>query len=239
MVLAALLGLALAGCAQRPATASSDARLASLRPGLNCAPDPLPGQLPPVSAVVDSAGLLLSLAELVNVDDAVHGTVLLTLEFARDGTNILRDVVARSTSVAVADSVQRLVFAARRQVDEGDQRWGVRLEVELSESVGLRLTRRELCQPRLRDATQEMALTAGQPIGTRYRGTVRERVVQVRAHVNEMGLITSATIARGELPGGSLDHQLMQHLRQFLFHPATVDGNPTGAWIEIPIRVRG
>lgn len=192
-----------------------------------------------MDTVVDSAMLAAAVDELRRQDPAPTGHVLLTLAFDRDGMNIRRNVIEHNTAPLVADSIQRLVFAACRQVDDTEEEWGVRLRVDLEEPIRLRIGQRELCPPVARDRQIEEAIQGFNPAGVRYRGGVRERIIHVRALVNERGIITSTHIERGELRGSSLERSLSEYLRQFLFQAATVDGVPTASWVVIPVRIPG
>jgi hypothetical protein len=202
-----------------------------------CVVETIPETLPNADMVVDSAELASGVLQMLRADPPPAGHVLLTLEFGVDGVNIRRDVLEHSTGPLVADSIQKLVFAARRQVEESEEAWGVRLRLDLAEGVAMRVGRREFCPPMPRDRSIEEAMQSYTPAGVRYRGGRRERVVPMRAYVNSSGFITSAHIARGVLRGSSLESGLVNFLRQFLFEPATLDGLPTGAWVEIPVRV--
>jgi hypothetical protein len=198
-----------------------------------------PQVLPGVDTVVDSVMLATAVRELRSGEPAPAGHVLLTLAFDPEGVNIRREVIEHGTGPLVADSIQRLVFAARRQAPEAEQEWGVRLRVEVGEQIAMRIGRREFCPPVARDRRLDAAMHSLTPAGVRHRGLRRERVVHMRALVNEAGHISSAHIARGELRGSSLERDLAQHLRQFLFEPATIDRVPTPAWVEIPLRLQG
>lgn len=220
--------------------ARSELLLSSTAPrSTGCVVESLPEELPGVDVVVDSAMLAAALGELRHQGTAPTGYVLLTLAFDRQGLNIRRQVIEHSTAPHVADSVQQLVFAARRQVGEAEREWGVRLRVDLEESIRMRVGQREFCPAVARDRAIEEAMRGFNPVGVRYRGGVRERTVHVRALVSEIGIISSAHIVRGELRGSGLERSLAEYLRQFLFQPATIDGFPVGSWVVIPVRIPG
>ncbi len=235
-----LLLLSACGLSRSPAPDRREQLLTSTSPrSVSCVVESYPAELPSVDAVVDSARLAAAVDELRRADPPASGYVLLTLGFDRDGVNIRRDVIEHSTRPLVADSVQRLVFAARRQVNEAEQEWGVRLRIDLTEPITFRVGRREFCPPIARDRAMDEAMRGIHFMGPQYRGGIRTRVVHMRALVSELGIITSAHVVRGELRGSSLERNVADYLRQFLFTPATIDGVPTSAWIEIPVRVRG
>jgi hypothetical protein len=232
--------LMLAACG-RTAEPPPDARFPTLSPrGPLCAPDPYPQVLPAADAVVDSARLARAVKALVEADPARAGYVLLTVEFDRSGFLYRRDVLEHDTPRAVADSVWRLVDAARREAAESDTEWGVRLRVDVASPPALEVGRREFCRPVPRNPDLYRAIQSYSPPGVRVRPRerVQLRTVHVRAYVDDLGTVTAASIVRGELSGGELERHIFRFLQQFLFQPATIDGEPTGAWLELPVIVR-
>jgi hypothetical protein len=232
--------LVLAGCG-RTAEPPADTRFPMLSPrGPLCAPDPYPQVLPAVDAVVDSARVARAVRVLVEADPARAGYVLLTVEFDRSGFLYHRDVLEHSTPRAVADSVWRLVDSARREAAESDTEWGVRLRVDVASPARLAIGRREFCRPVPRNPELYRAIQSYSPPGVRVRPRerVQLRTVHVRAYVDDLGTVTAANIVRGDLSGGELERHIFRFLQQFLFQPATIDGEPTGAWVELPVIVR-
>lgn len=205
---------------------------------IGCQVERDPEQLPAVDAVVDSAMLAASVRELSHPEPLDPGYVLLTLTYDREGINVRRDIIEHNIRPLMADSVQRLVFAARRQVEETEREWGVRLRVDVAEPVMLRVGRREFCPPVPRSREVAEAMERTHLMAPRFRRGARERVVHMRALVGERGIITSAHVARGELRGSTVERELAEYLRQFLFTPATLDGVPTSGWVTIPVRIR-
>jgi hypothetical protein len=226
-------------CATRQGSSASPDELLSSSPlrSAVCVVEPTPGQLPRADVIVDSAALSAGIRDLLDSDPPPTGHVLLSFAFDREGLNARRDVLEHSTRALIADSIQKLAFAARRQVEESDEPWGVRLRLDLTDPVSMRVGRREFCPPVARSTEMETAMSRYSPSGVRYRGGRRERLVQMRAYVNESGFITNATVTRGVLSGSSVEHNIANYLRQFLFQPATLDGRPVGAWVQIPVRV--
>jgi len=239
-VLAALAAFTLGACGAR-AGAPDRAELLSTAASRStaCTVEADPGELPPADAVVDSAALVAGLRALGDAQDGKGGHVLLTLAFDREGLNVRREVIEQSIGSLAADSVQRAVFAARRELPAAPEPWGVRLRVDLGDSLTLRIGRREYCPPAARSPELDAAMHRLQPMSVTYRSGVRERVLQVRARVSEAGVITATQIARGELQGSATERNINDFLRQYLFEPATIDGVPAPAWIEIPVRIRG
>ncbi len=202
-----------------------------------CVVEDTPQQLPHADLIVDSAAFAAGVRDLLRSDVPPTGHVLLSFAFDRQGLNARRDVLEHSTRALIADSIQKLAFANRRQVEEADQPWGVRLRLDLTDPVSMRVGRRAFCPPVARNTEMEQAISRYSPSGVRYRSGRRERLVHMRAYVNEAGFITNAALARGILSGSSIEHNIVNYLRQFLFLPATLDGEPVGAWVQIPVRV--
>jgi hypothetical protein len=228
------------GAGREPAAQPAAQLLSSAAPrSTRCVVEQATTALPAADAVVDSAALVEAVRALRSGDAPPTGHVLLTLAFDRDGANVRRDVLEHSTRPIIADSVQRLVFASRREVDAGESEWGVRLRVELGAAPELRVGRRLYCPPVPRDQRVESMMQGIHPIGSRFRRGVRERTVLVRAQVDEMGIVGSARIERGELSGSAMELEITNYLRQFFFSPATLDDVPTVSYVMIPVRIRG
>jgi hypothetical protein len=238
MILVALL--AVTGCASaRPNGPQREELLTAAPHGGACVPESTPAELPAVDLAVDSAMLHSSLEALLAAAPAPTGYVLLSLAWDERGLSVRRDILEYSTTRAVADSVRLLVFAARRYMEESEREWGVRLRVELNGHPGYTVGRREYCPPDPRSPAMRDAMQSYVPAGDRARrGGGRLRTVHMRAFVTELGTISTGGVLRGELPGSTLERNIVQYLRSFLFAPATVDGQATGAWVEIPVRVR-
>lgn len=203
-----------------------------------CGPEPEPAHLPAVDAVVDSARLADAVADLGGGDPARAGHVVLSLEFDEVGVMMHRDILEHSTSRAVADSVWRLVRAVGRDAGEAATQWGVRLRVDVAAPVELTVARREFCRPVPRNPRLQEAMQTYSRPGVRVRRGERVETVHMRVRISDLGTVTAAAIVRGRLTGGALEHELFRFLQQFLFYPATIDGAPTDAWVEIPVHVR-
>jgi hypothetical protein len=237
---AALLALALAagGCALRGEDSLQREQLLSEIPAnrLGCVVETEPRILPPANRLVDSVALTSELATLRDAEEAT-GHVLISLAYDRAGINIRRDLLEHSTTPLIADSVQRMVFAARQEQEEAIAEWGARLRIDFTEPITLRVGRRESCPPDPRDRQLREAVEGAVPQGLRLRRGTRDRRVVMRTLVNEAGLVVRSQIVRGDLGGSTLERDLDRFLRQFLFVPATIDGQPVAAWLEIPLRV--
>lgn len=197
-----------------------------------------PTTLPSAAELVDAASLSSAVRQLRGADGApVRGEVLLSLEYDPAGVNVRRDVIEHDLAPVLADSMQRLVFAARRQVPAEDAPWGVRLRVTMGDSVGLGVERRIYCPPRPRNRELEWEVRESQTSGMRYRGGRRERTVFMRLLVHPAGYVQNATIYRGGASGGDLERNLFNFIRQYSFHPATLDGVPVPGELVVPVRV--
>ncbi len=236
-----LVLLVVAGCGQtppRPAEAGRPGAVLPLARGPLCGPETEPATLPNVNAVVDSVRLTRDVRDLLAGDAARAGYVLLSLEFDEVGVMMDRDVLEHSTPRVVADSVWSLVREIGRDAPEAATQWGVRLRVVVADAVELTVARREFCRPVARDPRMHEVMQTYSRPGVRVNRGVRVQTVHVAALVSDLGTITATTIIRGGLAGGALERELFLFLQQFLFHPATVDGVPRDAWVEIPVHVR-
>jgi hypothetical protein len=235
----ALILLAACG-SSRPAPVDRSAVLLSEAPPARAACTVLetPATLPQPAALVDTARLATSIGELrASRTDTLSGFVLLSLQYDPTGQNVRRQVIEHTVPPTVADSVQRLVFAALRQLPERSDSLHMRLRVNLGEAVHLQTGRSEYCPPWPRDPRLESALYGAQATGLRYRSGTRERVVLVRAWVEPAGYISGGRFVRGAPPSQTLEQDVIRYLRQFSFHPARIDGIPVGGFIDIPVRI--
>jgi hypothetical protein len=239
LIAAVAAGSLLAACSgvnQRP---REEALLSAVPARLvQCAPEPHPVELPAVDAVLDSARLDRVVGDLLQADTVVStGYVLVTLEFDEQGRSTRRSVIEHSALGPVADSIQRMLFSLRRDVDEADTTWGVRVRLDLGDRILMRTGRREFCPPVPRDRRLASAMEGYNPVGFRFRGGVGERIVHMRSLIGTTGNVETSHMERGGLQGSQLERDIALHLRQFLFTPATVDGFDTPAWVTIPVRI--
>jgi hypothetical protein len=205
---------------------------------VQCAPEAHPVELPAVDAVLDSARLDRAIRDMLQADTvASGGYVLLTLEFDQQGLSTRRSVIEHTRTPTLADSIQRMLFTVRREVENADSTWGVRVRLDLGDRILMRTGRREFCPPVPLDRRLVAAMEGYNPVGFRYRGGVAERVVHMRALISAAGNVAASHMDRGGLQGSQLERNIGLHLRQFLFTPATVDGFDTPAWVIIPVRI--
>jgi hypothetical protein len=203
-----------------------------------CTLESFPQQLPAASALMDTASLTTAIRELRRGAAIDSGSVLLSLGFEPDGVNIRRDVLRHTLSPLVADSIQKLVFAARRTAPTAEQPWGARLRIGLGGEVSYGVERREYCPPRPRDRELESAMEEFMGTGLRSRGGRLERTVLLRVLVNPGGSVAEARVIRGEASGGTLERNLTDFIRRYLFEPASLDGMPVPGHIDVPVRIR-
>lgn len=202
-----------------------------------CVPDSTLAALPDVAALVDVDALASGVAGLRD-QAAGGGEVVLTLEYEPDGTNIRREVVRHTATPALADSVQKLFFAARRQAPRAAAPWGVRLRVPLAQPAAYAVERREYCPPRPRSRELQFAMETPVAPGTRYRGGIRERTVLVRVRVHPAGYVHSASLLRGADRGAEFERDLYNTVRRYSFYPAMLDGQPVYGEVTVPVRIR-
>lgn len=228
-----------AGCAGAgaPPVPSPGAEL-SMRVA-QCGAEPLAEAPPSVAELLDTARLTGAIAGLLEGAEQQEGEVLLTLWYQPDGLNLRRDLIAHRLTPVLADSVQKLVFASLRTAPAREQPWGVRLYLSAGRETRYALMPREQCPPRPRSRALEAEMASFLGTGVRYRQGTRERVVVMQVTVHPLGYVTDARVVRGDLSGGGLERQLRDHLRQFTFDPASIDGVPVQGQLLVPVRVRG
>jgi protein TonB len=73
------------------------------------------------------------------------------------------------------------------------------------------------------------------PVALRQRV---EGVVEIRAFVNEQGVVTETQLQRGIAGRVGLNEAAIENVRQRRYKPATRDGEPTGAWVTVRVEFR-
>jgi hypothetical protein len=223
------------GAGQESAVSIADAGVRAA--GRECAPEGYPASLPPLAALADTARLSPWL-EALGGGEGATGEVVLSLWYEPEGLNIRREVIAHSTTAEAADSIQKLVFASLGTAPVRERPWGARLRVHVGPTPAFSLERREFCPPRPRNTRLEADMAGYIGTGVRYRNRQRERVELVEVTVHPAGYVAEARIAREALRGSQLEYQVRDLVRQFSFHPASVDGFPVYGSIRIPVRLR-
>jgi hypothetical protein len=234
-----LLALPLVACG-RPAQSLAGTPLdMHVRSQLRCEQDATSVPIERPGEVLDEKRLAREVRELLDAGERSAGEVLLTLEFDPEGLNTRRAVLAHDLSPALADSVQKLVFAALDPGPAVGRDWGVRLRISAAPEVRLALEPRDYCPPQPFSARLEAAIREFHATGGRFRPGRRERVVLVEVTVSSTGYVIRSRLLRGAVLDGGIEQALTEHLRQFAFRPATIDGYPVRGTLLIPVRVRG
>ncbi len=227
------------GCVAAPLQSAAPSEAGSVvRQLRRCIPEEFPPKLPQAALLVNTRSLTPAIRELQEAAKVDSGSVILSLAYERDGLNIRRDVLRHTVPQLVADSIQKLVFANPRTPTTAGQPWGVRLRIGLGGEVSYTVERREYCPPRPRDRELESAAEGFVGPSLRARGGVVERTVLLRVLVHPGGYVANAKIIRGEASGGTLERNLADYIRRYLFDPASLDGVPVYGHIDVPVRVR-
>jgi TonB family protein len=204
-----------------------------------------PAALPGANALVDSAALAAAAADAWRAAGSPAGHVLLALRYDRHGVNVRREVIEHRVTEALADSLQKLAFAHRREVDPADHEWSLRLRLDLGEAPRLRVGRTEVCSPRLRNAAEA---GLGNSVGAAW-GDVRDPfapvaaaemngpgTVWVRVALDSRGNVTDARVERS-LGRLSSENRLLNYVRSIAFIPAMEDGYPVPGQLSMPLRM--
>lgn len=233
---------AVSGAAPGRATLLSDAPATADRP---CRASAAPAQLPAAAALVDSAALTADAAQAWRQAGSPRGHVLLAMAYDQDGVNVRRDLIEHRLPQALADSLQKLVFAHRRSVDPGANAWGVRLRMDLGgEQPVLRVGRREVCPAQANDpAVAGFGAFGGTPFGDVRERTAAPGVlpagngtVWVRVALDAGGHVTEARLER-TMARGAWENRVLSYVRAIRFVPATEDGWPVPAQLLFPLRL--
>lgn len=243
--LAALAILAAQGCATAGAATARDDSPAGVgneaTRGHSCRTNASPAELPAAGQLVDDAAFRSAAARLWAQAGRPDGHLTFSIRHSPDGLQVRRALIETNLSPALADTLQRLVFAYRRDMPPAPHEWGVRLRVDLGEQVGLRVARGQTCTPTPRDWEYR---AAGNRFDVRERNaaTVTNALVTdpavtwVHVWVDERGTVVDARVERG--PGGrQADQRLLYYVRTLAFVPATADGYPVPGDLTLPVRL--
>jgi hypothetical protein len=213
----------------------------AVRHAAACVTEAFPQPLPAAAALLDTARLTRELQPLVRAAGLQQAEATFTLWYEADGLNIRRDVLRHTLPTALQDSVQQLVFAALGRAPRMERPWGARLHIGMGQQVAYTTTPREYCPPRPRSRAIEAEMESYQGTGTgaRTRGRAVEHTVLMEVTVHPAGFVETARVLRGATSGGTLEHQLVDYLRQHTFVPASLDGVPVQGSLAVPIRMRG
>lgn len=236
----ALFASALSACGAGTRPQPGLAADMQVREVYGCRAESLPVELAGAGALVDTARLSPAIRGLWAAGERpAGGDVVMTLWYDGEGVNVRRDLVQHSLTPVLADSLQKLVFAALAPGGSTGFPWGTRLHITAGPQVGYTLEPRQYCPPRPRSRALEAEMEAYLGTGTRYREGRKERTVLMRVRVHPNGWVEDARLERGAPSGGSLEQRLRRELRRFTFVPASLDGVPVYGELSVPIRVRG
>ncbi|HEX2202949.1 MAG TPA: hypothetical protein VHG91_06615 [Longimicrobium sp.] len=243
LALALLAAAALPACAGLGGPSPRASLLTDAPPAFDrvCRPVHAPEALPGPAELLEAAFAPAAVEAWTAAGRPAAGYVLLSMGYGRDGMNIRRAVIEHNVSDALADTLQKLVFAHRRAVAPAREEWGVRLRVDLAETPALRVGRREFCRPSPREAGYRAVSTAFDVRET-SPWSVNEPLlsdgglVWVRVSLDEAGLVTDARVERSPVRG-PWEVRLLNYVRSIPFYPALEDGYPVAAETRIPVRV--
>jgi len=224
-----------AACA--PRTHAGEALLdPHARRGLHCAVSAAPAVLPSVAEVVDSAALLAEVRDAWRSAGSPPGFVLLSLRFDTAGMNVRRAVLESQGGTALADSVQKLVFAHPRRTPSARAEWGVRLRIELGDAPTARVGRWEVCRAIPRDPRLER-MAGGWDVRSEVPFVSPSGLVLVRVRVDAAGIVRDAHLERSLTPPRGVEERLLNYARSIPFIPAKEDGYPVESetFIAVPI----
>ena len=225
--------LALSACAspggRPPPTRASLLSDSPVPPDRGCTISAFPAELPSADLLVDSAALARDAAALWRASGAPPGHALVALRYDLFGLNVRRDVIEHRLPPALADSLQKLVFAHRRTVGRERREWGVRLRLDLTAEPELRVGRSQSCRARLAhgmaDGDTRLGAGRGWAPAAAFRGVAAGAArVTVRVSLDARGHVVDARVEGANRRIS--EQQVLSYVRSLLFEPATEDGHP-------------
>jgi TonB family protein len=198
-----------------------------------------PAQLPAAATLVDVEAFRFAAARLLPGDGGGH--VVFSIRHDAGGVQVRRAVIETTLPPALTDSLQRLVFAYRRETAPAQGEWGVRLRVDLGNTVALQVGRRDVCAARPREWEYR---TAGNAFDVREASAsstgdallTDASVAWVHVRLDERGTVTDVQVQRGASTRLA-EQRLMNYVRSMAFIPATEDGFPVPGELTLPVRV--
>lgn len=208
--------------------------------GVRCRVSLVPATLPQPEALVDAGAFRAAAARLWAAAGRPAGHVLFSIRHSPDGAQVRRAVIESTVPAALADSLQALVYAFRRQAPRAPEEWGVRLRVELGDAPALEVERRRECAPRPREDER----MAANPYDVREADASSPAalpatdadLVWVRVRLDANGYVTDATVERG-VRRGVWEQRLLNYVRTMAFYPAVEDGYPVPSETTIALRL--
>jgi hypothetical protein len=231
-----------AGCASH--SASRGELLSSARPdeGRHCSVASAPQQLPAAAQLIDADAFTAQAERLWAGAGKPDGHVVFSVRHGLDGVQVRRSIVESTLPAGLADTLQKLVYAYRRETPAAPVEWGVRLRVDAGETVALRVGRREECTARPRDPgyrssafdVREKGEADDLPLGRQ----TDPGLVWVHVRVDAQGLVTDARVERRVLAAVA-EQRVLSYVRGLTFDPALDDGEPVPgeATITVPLQL--
>ncbi|HET7233085.1 MAG TPA: hypothetical protein VFJ16_23955 [Longimicrobium sp.] len=200
-----------------------------------------PSQLPAAADLVDVEAFRAAAARLLAAEGNDDGHVVFSIRHDPAGVQVRRAVIETTLSPALTDTLQRLVFAYRRETARARGEWGVRLRVDLGDTVALGVSRRDVCAARPREWEYR---TVGNPFDVREESAATPTgalltdpsVAWVHVQVDERGAVTDVLVQRGPVTRMA-EQRLMNYVRSMAFVPAMEDGFPVPGELTLPVRL--
>ncbi|HEV7590205.1 MAG TPA: hypothetical protein VGO40_18950 [Longimicrobium sp.] len=239
--LAAIAALAVVAACAPPRPADAPLVADGAPRGQRCTLSPHPAELPQPENLVQTEAFRAAAARLWVRAGRPAGHVLFSVRHDPGGVQVRRAVIETTVPTPLADSLEALVFAFRRETPRAAEEWGVRLRVELGNEVVMTVGRRQACAPRPREEER----IAADPFDVRERDagaaasslpSTDPALVWVRLRIDANGRVTDASVERG-IRRGVAEQRLLNYVRMMAFYPALEDGYPVPSEITLPLRV--
>jgi TonB family protein len=200
-----------------------------------------PAHLPRAAELVDAERFQADAARLWAAAGRPEGHVVFSIRHDVEGAQVRRAVLESTLPLALSDTLQKLLFAYRRETAPARAEWGVRLRMDAGETPSLTVARGQACTPRPREWDYRTAgsmfdVRQGTGTGVANATPTDADVVWVHVRVDAAGQVTDARV-ENSARRGNWDQRVLNYVRVMEFTPATEDGEPVPGEMTIPVRL--
>jgi TonB family protein len=236
----------LAGCASTAAVPGESLLTSEPRSGQqmrerSCGVAAEPAHLPTPGDLVEVPAFQAAVERVWESAGRPDGYILFSVRHSSDGVQVRRAVLESTLPAELDDTLQKLVFAHRRQAPAAREEWGVRMRLDLGHEMAIRVGRRETCTPRpraweYRTAGSMFDARTSEPWEEGAASFTDPAVVWVHVRLDERGTVTDARVERS-LARPLAEQTLLNYVRSMAFLPATEDGYPVPGELTLPVRL--
>lgn len=200
-----------------------------------------PAQLPAAAQLIDAGRFQADAGRLWAAAGRPAGHAVFSIRHDVEGAQVRRAVLQSTLPAALTDTLQKLLFAYRRETAPARAEWGVRLRLDAGETPALSVARGQECTPRPRDWEYRTAgsmfdVRQGQGTGVANVPATDPDVVWVHVRLDADGHVTDARV-ESTSRRGMWDQRVLNYVRTLEFVPAMDDGEPVPGETTIPVRL--